>query len=153
MKRLGAALKWLGLLTLLFGVVGTVWAVWLLGQVEAGWGTSVSSGFQGDYARAALASVLSSMFFVVAGAGLVLLSRPLEIRMKTTEEPGPPRWLLGLALVLAVYGLASICLATLLAGLAEHFDGAAVGIVSYCMVAGVGSLIAAWGLKRASDTR
>lgn len=153
MKLVAATLKWLGLLTLFFGVLGTVWAVWMLGRAEAGWGLSISSSFRGDYTRAALASALSSMFFVIAGAGLVLLSRPLEVRMKPSQQQGPPRWLFALAFVLAIYGIASICLATLLAGLAEHLQGAAVGIVSYCMVAGAGSLIAAWGLKRASETR
>ncbi len=149
MRAISGVLRWLGVFTLLFGVLGTVWAVMLLIQAETGLRISSLEPYRGDYAKAALASVLASMFFVIAGAGLVLLSQPLRRRDKSALERGP-WWMTLLAVVLGVYGIASFALATLLAGRADELEGAAPGIVSYCMVAGVGSIIAAWGLRRAT---
>lgn len=152
MTAISAVLRWLGVFTLLFGVLGTVWAVMLLVEAETGWGITAIERYRGDYAKAALASVLASMFFVIAGAGLVLLSQPLRMRDKSAVKRHP-WWMTLLAVVLGVYGLASFALATLLAGHSEELEGAAPGVVSYCMVAGVGSIVAAWGLRRATRAR
>jgi hypothetical protein len=53
--------------------------------------------------------------------------------------------------VLVVYALGVFSLATVLAGMADELEGFAVGLVSYCMLVGVGMLAAAWGFNRASE--
>jgi hypothetical protein len=140
LRWIAGILKWLGLASVSFGVLETVWAAAVLIQPP-----------ENDlFTRFAVASAVGGMFFVVAGSGLVLLSRPLYARMPELKERHP-RWLLFLAALLAVYGVGSIGLATVLAGRTEELAGVVFGLVTYCMFVGVGSLIAAWGLKRASE--
>ena len=145
MRVIASVLKWLGFMTLAFGVIGSGWAIALFFQMQAG-----VSEISADYGRAALGGVLGSMFFVMVGAILILLSRPLE----AARHEGPrrrPKWMIGLALLLVLHGVSAICLATILAGMSSEFGDATTGIVSYCMLVGVGLFIAAWGLKRASQ--
>jgi hypothetical protein len=141
LRWIAGILKWLGLASVTFGVIETVWAATVLIQPP-----------EDDlFTKFAVASAVGGMFFVVAGSGLVLLSRPLYARMAGHGEKAP-RWLLVLSALLAVYGVGSIGLATVLAGRTEELAGVVFGLVTYCMFVGVGSLIAAWGLKRASET-
>jgi hypothetical protein len=141
LRWIAGILKWLGLASVTFGVAETVWAATVLIQPPK----------DDLFTKFAVASAVGGMFFVVAGSGLVLLSRPLYARMAGQGEK-PPRWLLLLSALLAVYGVGSIGLATVLAGRTEELAGVVFGLVTYCMFVGVGSLIAAWGLKRASET-
>jgi hypothetical protein len=141
LRWIAGILKWLGLASVTFGVIETIWAATVL----------VKPPEDDLFTKFAVASAVGGMFFVVAGSGLVLLSRPLYARMAGQDEK-PPRWLLILSGLLAVYGVGSIGLATVLAGRTEELAGVVFGLVTYCMFVGVGSLIAAWGLKRASET-
>lgn len=149
MKLFAAFMKWLGLFTIIFGIAGTVWALVIFVQIQTGGAEEFVKSCCGTYGKIALATVLSSMFFVMTGAGLVLLSRPLQSRLKReTKAPRWPRWL---SVALFVYAFCSFAMATILAGMSKEFKEATVGIVTYCMLLGVGLLIAAWGLRRASD--
>jgi hypothetical protein len=148
-KLFAAFMKWMGLLAIVFGISGTVWAVIVFVQIQTGGAKELVERCCSTYGRIALSTVLSSMFFVMTGAGLVLLSRPLQGRLK--GEAKPPRWPRWLALALLIYALSAFAMATILAGMSKDFGDATVGIVTYCMLLGVGLLIAAWGLKRASD--
>jgi hypothetical protein len=148
-KLFAAFMKWLGLLAIVFGISGTIWAIVVFFQIQTGSAREFVERCCSTYGRIALSTVLSSMFFVMTGAGLVLLSRPLQGRLK--GETKPPRWPRWLALALLIYALSAFAMATILAGMSKDFGDATAGIVTYCMLLGVGLLIAAWGLKRASD--
>ncbi len=143
--------RWAGLLTMLFGGGTIVWAIVVLVQYETGWGlTLIEQRNGGNIARAALGMLLSGMFFFLVGAGIVLVSRYDRPGARSPEEP-TPRWTKPVTVLLAISGVASIALATLFAGMTAEFGDATPGIVSYCMLIGVGLLFSAWGLKRAGD--
>lgn len=150
-KVFGVVLKWVGLTTVAVGAIGSAYAVMTAVQTRTGWGLSSVERccMRGDLNKAALALLLGSMFFVVAGAGVILIARPLA-------RPRPnsrwPRWL---ARSLYVYSACTVALAVIL--IRELGDrtlpGASlVGLVSYCLLVAVGLLIASWGLKRFAET-
>ena len=135
---------------MLFGAGTMGWGLAVIVQYETGWGLSVIDRQLGDdWAKAALGLLLSGMFFVLVGAGMVLISR--------YEGPGavrsthPPRWAKPITFLLYASGGGAIALATLFAGMTEEFGDATPGIVSYCMLIGVGLLFSGWGLKRAGE--
>ena len=68
------------------------------------------------------------------------------------DPDAPPAWWTKpVAVLLFVTGFGSIVLATVFAGMTTEFGDATAGIVSYCMLMGVGLLFSGWGLKRAGD--
>ena len=145
-------MKWVGLSAVATGAFGTGVAVLTAVRVQTGWGLS---DFErccqtDDLNTAALALLLGSMFFVVAGSGLVLISRPLlPIRAAATSLRWP-RWL---ARSLFVYSACSVALGIiLLVELRDLATIAAVGVFSYCVLVGIGLLFASWGLKRFAET-
>lgn len=147
---IGATLKWIGIAGLAMGVVGSVYAVVTAIQTRTGWGLSPLERccLRGDLNKAALALLLGSMFFVLAGAGLILIARPL-IRLRS------PRWPTWLARSLFVYSACSIALGVVLVvQLRERVAStvALVGMVSYCLLVALGLLIASWGFKRFAGT-
>lgn len=149
----GGVLKWLGLLGLISGGVGSGYAVMTAIQTRTGWGLSPleSCCMRGELNKAALGLLLGSMFFVLAGAGLVLISRPL-LRLRT---PGRVRWPRWLARTLYVYSACSIALGIILVvELQDQVDSGTTlaGLLSYCVLVGVGLLIASWGLTRFAET-
>lgn len=150
-KAFGVLLKWVGLTTVAVGAIGSAYAVMTAVQIRTGWGLSSLERccMRGNLNKAALAMLLGSMFFVVAGSGVVLIARPLA-----RPRPGSrwPRWL---ARSLYVYSACTVALAVIL--IRELGDrrlpGASlVGLVSYCLLVAVGLLIASWGLKRFTET-
>lgn len=142
--------RWAGFATLLFGAGTIAWGIAVIIQYKTGWGLSIiDRQLGGDWAKAALGLLLSGMFFVLVGGGIVLISR-YEIRDPSRNER-PPRWTKPLTLVLFASGGGAIALATVFAGMADEFGNATPGIVSYCMLIGVGLLFSGWGLKRASE--
>lgn len=143
---LGALIKWMGLSGMGFGFFGSIVAVWSVIEADV-------IGLRRDLlatqvGKAALALLLGCMFFVLAGASLVLISRPL-LRVRADGER-PPRWPSWLAR--ALFGYSAGCLAVaviLLLELAGRLSGGVVaGLVTYCVMAGGGLLIASWGMKR-----
>jgi hypothetical protein len=143
---LGSLIKWMGLSGVGFGLFGSVVAVWSVVEADV-------IGLRRDLlatqvGKAALALLLGCMFFVLAGAGLVLISRPL-LRVRTDDERIPrwPRWL-GRAL----FGYSAGCLALaviLMLELAGRASGGVLaGLVVYCVMVGGGLLVASWGMKR-----
>lgn len=151
MKHLRAIVKWTGLLIMAFGGVTILWAIWLLIQYTTGWGlTRFEQEIGDDWAKAALGLLLSGMFFFLVGSGVALVSR-YDVRAKSDPDAPPPRWAKPVMILLYVTGFGSIALATLFAGMTDEFGEATVGIVTYCMLMGVGMLFSAWGLKRAGD--
>ena len=151
MKIIRAVIKWIGLATMLFGGATIAWALWVIVQYKTGWGLSQFELATSDnWARAALALLLSGMFFFLVGSGAALISR-YEFRGSAEPADKPPRWTKPVTVLLFVTGFGSIGLATLFAGMTKEFGDATVGIVSYCMLIGVGLLFSAWGLKRAGD--
>lgn len=145
------AVSWTGLGFLGFGMIGTVWSAIVFAQLRTGWGLTGSERCCSDLGKAALGGALASMFFVLIGSGVILLLHP--IRAHLARESGRPvaRWLRWLGLGLVVYSVAVFSLATVLAGMPEDLEGFAAGIVTYCMLVGIGMLTAAWGFKRASE--
>ena len=152
MKIIRSVIRWVGLGTMIFGGVTIVWALWVIVQYKTGWGLSELDLLRSsdDWARIALSLLLSGMFFFLVGSGAVLLSR-YELRGATEPDVSPPRWTKPVTVLLVVTGVGSIGLATLFAGMTKEFGDATAGIVSYCMLIGVGLLFSAWGLKRAGD--
>ncbi|HJR44953.1 MAG TPA: hypothetical protein VJ927_05060 [Actinomycetota bacterium] len=150
-KLFGGVLKWSGLATVATGALGSAYAVMTAVQTRTGWGLSALERccMRGDLNKAALALLLGSMFFVVAGSGMILIARPL-----LGARP-PSRWPRWLARSLYVYSACSVALAIILMReLGEHtVRGASLaGLVSYCLLVAVGLLIASWGLRRFAET-
>ena len=150
-RLFGAVLKWSGLVTVIVGGMGSLYAVMTAVQTRTGWGLSTLERccMRGDLNKAALALLLGSMFFVVAGSGTILIARPL------LGARAPSRWPRWLARSLYVYSACSVALAIILVReLGEHsVRGASLaGLVSYCLLVAVGLLIASWGLRRFSET-
>lgn len=126
---------------LTFGSFGTVWSVV----------SYLRNGAGGELDKASLGGILASMFFVLIGSGVILLLHPIRAHIARESGKAAPRWLRWMALALVVYATAVFVLATVLAGMAEDLEGFAGGIVTYCMLVGIGMLTAAWGFKRASE--
>ncbi len=104
-----------------------------------------------ELGKASLGGALASMFFVLIGSAVILLLHPIRAHLSRADGRRPPRWLRWAAAVMAIYALGVFVLATVLAGMPDELEGFAAGIVSYCMLVGVGMLAAAWGFKRASE--
>lgn len=152
MKWFRGVVKWVGLLTMLFGGGTILWALFVIIQYQTGWGLSeLDRQTSDDWGRIALSLLLSGMFFFLVGAGAVLISR-YELRSTQATPTRPPRWTRVVYYLLLVSGFGSIALATVFAGMTDEFGDATAGIVSYCMLIGVGLLFSAWGLKRAGQT-
>lgn len=150
----GGMIKWLGLSGLVTGGLGSGYAMVTALQTRTGWGLSPMERccMRGTLNKAALALLLGSMFFVLAGAGLVLISRPL---LRLRRDAGSIRWPRYLARSLYIYSACSVALGVILAFELQDrvaSGGALVGLVVYCVLVGVGLLIASWGLTRFSET-
>lgn len=150
----GGFLKWLGLSALVTGGIGSAYAVLTAVQTRMGWGLSPLERccMRGSLNKAALALLLGSMFFVLAGAGLVLISRPLLRLRSGVRRLRWPRWI---ARSLFVYSACSIALALVIViELRDQVDsaGALAGLVTYCVLVGIGLLVASWGLTRFAET-
>ena len=151
MKSVRAVIKWVGVLTMAFGGGTILWALWVIIQYKTGWGlTQFERQDAGDWARIALSLLLSGMFFLLVGSGVVLITR-YDVRATSDPDAPPPRWTRPVVVLLFVTGAGSIGLATVFAGMTKEFGEATAGIVSYCMLTGVGLLFSGWGLKRAGD--
>lgn len=154
MKVVRRVVTWIGAAVALFGTVTVGWSVIVIIQYKTGWGLSVLQRCcDDDWGKAALAGILSGMFFILVGAGALLVSRFPHTTAKEERDQPSPRWTMPVVVLLFVSGIGSIVLATVFAGMTDEFGDAAVGIVTYCMLMGVGLLFAAWGLKRARDSR
>lgn len=154
MKLFRRLATWIGAAVSLFGFVTVGWSVMVVIRYKTGWGlTPLQQCCDEDWGKVALAGVLSGMFFILVGAGALVLSRMRTPTIGTPRDQPSPRWTMPVVVLLFVCGIGSIVLATVFAGMTDEFGDAAVGIVSYCMLIGVGLLFAAWGLKRARDSR
>jgi hypothetical protein len=149
-KAFRTVVRWVGLATMLFGAGTMLWALFMIVRFKTGWIVSEEQlQSPDDWAKIALSLLLSGMFFFLVGSGLLLLSR-----MDKPSEPADersPRWTKPVMVSLYVGGAGSIVLATVFAGMTKEFGDATAGIVSYCMLIGVGLLFSGWGLKRAGD--
>ncbi len=106
-----------------------------------------------DLGKASLGGALASMFFVLSGSAVILLLHPIRMHLARRKERSPrSRWLRFFAVVMGVYAVMVFTLATFLAGIPDELEGFATGIVTYCMLVGVGMAAASWGFKRASET-
>ena len=151
LRLFALAVKWVGLTLLAFGLVGSLVAAFAALQWQTGWGISDFDRCCGDYGRASLAGLLGSMFFVLAGAGVTLLSRPLLTLTAPQIRTKPVRWTRWVARMLWVYSALVLSLGIILATNLDADDGIVAGIVTYCVLAAIGLLIASWGFTRASD--
>ena len=149
MRHIRTAIRWVGVITMIFGGGTILWALWVIVQYKTGWGLSRLELTEPDWARVALSLLLSGMFFFLVGSGIVLLSRYGTI--KPDPDAPPARWTKPVAFLLFATGVGSIVLATVFAGMTTEFGDATAGIVSYCMLMGVGLLFSGWGLKRAGE--
>lgn len=151
-RLVGGLLKWLGLSGLALGGVGSAYALMTAVQTQTGWGLSTIERccLTADLNKAALALLLGSMFFMLAGAGLLLISRPL---IRTRGSVRMARWPTWVARALYLYSAGTVALAVIFAmelrGVARQW---VAGLVAYCVLVAVGLLIASWGLKRFADT-
>jgi hypothetical protein len=100
----------------------------------------------GEVNKLALGLLLGSMFFTLAGSGLLLISRPL-VSAAGSAKLRWPRFFAYLlyAYSAAVFGLAVVLIREL-SGAASN--GIIAGLVAYCVMVAIGLLIASWGLKR-----
>ena len=143
--------SWAGLGFFLFGTAGSFLSLLTFVQVRTGWGLTDVERCCSDLGKASLGGALASMFFVLIGSAVLLLLHPIRARVAREAGRTPARWLRWFAALMVLYGTGVFALATAVAGMAEDLDGFATGIVSYCMLVGVGMLAAAWGFKRASE--
>ena len=143
--------SWAGVGFFVFGTAGSFLSLLTFVQVRTGWGLTEAERCCSDLGKASLGGALASMFFVLIGSAVLLLLHPIRARVAREAGRAPARWLKWLAVLMVVYGTGVFGLATAVAGMAEDLDGFATGIVSYCMLVGVGMLAAAWGFKRASE--
>ncbi len=134
MRTVRWLIRALGYASVGFGAVTVVWGSYLLLSFD-------------PLARAALGSILGGMFFLVVGAAALVVShgRPTESAL-----PSRARWLNAVAIFLFACGIGAIALATVVAGMRDQFGNYVTGIVTYCMLTGIGLMIAAWGIKRAA---
>ena len=152
MKILKLFVRWCGFVLIAIGAFTVLWAASVVIRYQTGWGlTALQRCCDDSWGPVALAGFVSGMFFVLAGAAGVLISKMRLFGPRETPSTRPPRWTMPLAILLFACGIASIALATVFAGMADEFGEATVGIVSYCMLIGVGLLFSGWGLKRARD--
>jgi hypothetical protein len=140
-----------GVVFFLLGSLGSFWSLFTFVQVRMGWGLDPYERCCIDLGKASLGGILASMFFVLVGSAVVLLLHPIRAALARSAGRPPARWLKWFALILVIYSVGVFTLATVLAGMADELEGFASGIVSYCMLVGVGMLAAAWGFKRASE--
>ena len=147
----GVVLKWIGLSAIVLGLSGTLFALATAVKVQTGWGlTATQRCCETDVMNtAALALLLGSMFFVVAGSGLVLIARPLL----PVRAPGDglrwPRWL---ARSLFVYSACSVGVGVIILLEAPgSVSLASFGMFVYCLLVGIGLLLASWGLRRFAE--
>ncbi len=152
-KVLFRAVSWTGVGFFVFGLIGSAWSFATFVQVRTGWGLSDFERCCMELGKASLGGALASMFFVLIGSAVILLLHPVRAHLARSQGRRPARWLRWVAGALVTYALGVFSLATVLAGMAEELEGFATGIVSYCMLVGVGMLAAAWGFKRASEVR
>jgi hypothetical protein len=146
--------SWVGIGFFAFGSVGSAWSIATFVQVRTGWGLSPFERCCTELGKASLGGALGSMFFVLMGSAVILLLHPIRVHISARRERTPRyRWLRWFAFLMGAYGLGVFVLATFLAGIAEELEGFAVGIVTYCMLVGVGMVAASWGFKRASEVR
>ncbi len=152
MKIFRLVIRWCGFVLIAVGALTVVWAATVVVRYQTGWGLSALQRCCDDtWGPVALAGFVSGMFFVLAGAAGVLISKMTLFGPAEPKTQRSARWTMPLAILLFACGAASIVLATIFAGMGDEFGDATVGIVSYCMLIGVGLLFSAWGLKRARD--
>ena len=151
-KILFRAVSLTGAAFLIFGTIGSAWSLITFIQVRTGWGLTQYERCCIELGKASLGGALASMFFVLIGSAVILLLHPIRAHLARAAGKRGGRGLRWLAAGLALYALGTFTLATVLAGMPEELEGFAAGIVSYCMLVGVGMLAAAWGFKRASET-
>ncbi len=151
-RVVGGVLKWLGLSGLALGGLGSAYAVVTAVQTQTGWGLNTIERccLIGDLNKAALALLLGSMFFMLAGAGLLLISRPLVRVRRSVRKLRWPAWV---ARSLYLYSACTVALAVIFAmelrGVPRQW---LMGLVGYCVLVAAGLLIASWGLRRFADT-
>lgn len=152
MKLFRFFIRWCGFVLIAVGALTVGWAATVVIRYQTGWGlTALQRCCDDTWGTAALAGFVSGMFFVLAGAAGVLISKMRFFGPTEKTRDGSPRWTMPLVILLFACGVASIVLATVFAGMGREFGDATVGIVSYCMLIGVGLLFSGWGLKRARD--
>ena len=151
-RTLFRVVSWTGAGFLIFGTIGSAWSLITFVQVRTGWGLSPYERCCIELGKASLGGALASMFFVLIGSAVILLLHPVRAHVAKTTGKRHGRGLRWLAAGLVLYALGTFVLATILAGMSEALEGFAPGIVSYCMLVGVGMLAAAWGFKRASES-
>lgn len=152
-KLLYGIVSGVGITLFTLGSVGMVWSVATFVQVRTGWGLTPLERCCLDLGKASLGGALASMFFVLIGSSVILLLHPIRMHIARRARRSLRAWWLKLfAVVMGIYAFAVFALATFLAGIPEELDGFATGIVTYCMLVGVGMVAASWGFKRASET-
>jgi hypothetical protein len=131
--------------------VTILWSLVVVVQLQTGWGLTTFERCCANGGTYALALLVSGMFFFLVGAGAILISR-MGIR-GDVDRTASPRWIRFLPPILFASGAGAILVATVFAGMGDEFGDATAGIVSYCMLIGVGLLFAGWGLKRAREDK
>ena len=134
-----------------FGSMGSLWSLWTFVQVRTGWGLTPLERCCLDLGKASLGGALASMFFVLIGSAVILLLHPVRLHLARARRTPRAKWLRWFAFVMGAYAVGAFALATFLAGIANELEGFAMGIVTYCMLVGVGMTAASWGFKRASE--
>jgi hypothetical protein len=151
-RWLYSVVSWVGIGSFALGSLGSAWSIATFVQVRTGWGLSSFERCCTELGKASLGGALASMFFVLLGSAVILLLHPVRVHLaKKRERPARHGWLRWFAFLMGAYAVGVFVLATFLAGIAAELEGFAVGIVTYCMLVGVGMMAAAWGFKRASE--
>ncbi len=145
--RTAAFLKWLGFASVAFGILGSGYTAFIFVRAETGFALNRSGECCSQLGIMALGAVLGSMFFVLIGAILLLLSRLFE-QARTSEQKRVPTWLNWVPPGLFFYGVCIFALTAVLASNADQLGDAAGGIVTFCVFAFVGLILVASGIRR-----
>lgn len=145
-----AFLKWLGFSSIVFGILGSAYTAFVFARAETGFSLNRAGECCSQLGIMALGAVLASMFFVLIGAILLLLSRLFE-QARANENKRLPVWLRWVPPGLFFYGVCIFALTAVLASNADQLGNAAGGIVSFCVFSFVGLFLVASGIRRTRE--
>lgn len=148
--RAGNFLKWIGFSSILFGVCGSAYTAFIFVRAETGFALGSGEQCCSQLGIMALGAVLGSMFFVLIGSILLLLSRLFE-QTRPRETKRVPAWLRWIPPGLYLYGICIFALTAVLASNADQLGDAAGGIVTFCVFSFLGLILVASGIRRTRE--
>ncbi|MFN2525195.1 MAG: hypothetical protein ABR505_02870 [Actinomycetota bacterium] len=150
LNRVANVLKWFGFAWIAFGVLGSAYTALVLVRAETGFALTRADECCSQLGIIALGTVLASMFFVLIGAILLLVSRIFE-QAPAPQPRSTPGWLRWVPGGLFLYGICIFALTAVLASNANQLGDIAGEIVTFCVFSFVGLILVASGIRRTRE--